>query len=177
MVKDGRGVTVALVAVVGILAAGVSYLGLRVWVDLGHSLPVASWGGAVLLVFMAIGIYFAGLPVRRFVQGRARKELSPMRAMRTLVLAQAAALTGAAVFGWYAAHVLVLLPDLDVDTARRAAVRALVLCAASILLVVAGLLAQRMCRFDDKDRQGAGGPEDTSEGTDRERPDEGRDRA
>ena len=62
---------------------------------------------------------------RRFLRGEATRPLSPLRAMRTLVLAQAAALTGALVAGWYAAQALVLLPDADVDSVRAAMLRSL----------------------------------------------------
>ena len=72
--------------------------------------------------------------------------------MRTLVLAQAAALTGALVAGWYAAQALVLLPDADVDSVRAAMLRSLAVCVSGVLMIVAGLLVQAMCRIDDQDR-------------------------
>jgi signal transduction histidine kinase len=151
VVRDGRGVSVRLVLVVALLATAVAWIGLRLWFDAGHALPGASWGGAVLIVFMAVGVYFAGLPIRRFLRGEATRPLSPLRAMRTLVLAQAAALTGALVAGWYAAQALVLLPDADVDSVRAAMLRSLALCVSGVLMVVAGLLVQSMCRIDDQD--------------------------
>jgi len=102
-----------------------------------------------VLAFMAVGVFFAGLPVRRFLRGQSRKSLNPMRAMRTLVLGQAAALTGALVCGWYLAQVLVLLPDIDVQSRRTLAIRLAALSAGGVLLAVAGLLTQRMCRVDN----------------------------
>ena len=101
---------------------------------------------------MAVGVYCAGLPIRRFLRGEATRPLSPLRAMRTLVLAQAAALTGALVAGWYAAQALVLLPDADVDSVRAAMLRSLAVCVSGVLMIVAGLLVQAMCRIDDQDR-------------------------
>jgi signal transduction histidine kinase len=150
VVRDGRGVSVRLVLVVALLATAVAWIGLRLWFDAGHALPGASWGGAVLIVFMAVGVYFAGLPIRRFLRGEATRPLSPLRAMRTLVLAQAAALTGALVAGWYAAQALVLLPDADVDSVRAAMLRSLAVCVSGVLMIVAGLLVQSMCRIDDQ---------------------------
>ena len=94
MVRDGRGITLPLALLVAVLTTAVAWIGLSLWVGSGHALPGASWGGAVLIVFMAVGVYCAGLPVRRFLRGEATRPLSPLRAMRTLVLAQAAALTG-----------------------------------------------------------------------------------
>jgi hypothetical protein len=142
---------VRLVLVVAVLATAVAWIGLRLWFGAGHALPGASWGGAVLIVFMAVGVYCAGLPIRRFLRGQATRPLSPLRAMRTLVLAQAAALTGALVAGWYAAQALVLLPNADVDSVRAAMLRSLAVCVSGALMVVAGLLVQAMCRIDDHD--------------------------
>jgi hypothetical protein len=149
MVRDGRGISVRLVLGVGVVVAALSWIGLRLWTDGGHGLPDGSWASAVLLLFMAVGIYFAGLPVRRWQRGESAKPLSMMRAMRTLVLAQAAALTGAAVAGWYAAQVIVRLPDFDVASVRQDTVRFVVLLVAGVALSASGLAVQRMCRIDD----------------------------
>jgi len=151
MVRDGRGVSVRLVLFVGLAATGFAYLGLRVW-DLQNSLFLqTSWISLIVLLFMACGVFFAGLPVRRFLRGQSKKSLNPMRAMRTLVLAQAAALTGGLVSGWYLAQVLVLLPDFDIESRRTLVLRLAALSAGGALLAVAGLLTQRMCRVDKSD--------------------------
>jgi hypothetical protein len=65
---------------------------------------------------MAAGVYWAGVPVQKMREGSADKPISPLRAARTLVLAQAAALAGSALVGWYAAQALLLLPDLDIES-------------------------------------------------------------
>jgi hypothetical protein len=166
MLRNGRGVSIRLVLVVSVVVTGFSYLLLRRWTEQGGTLPPASWGGLVVLVFMACGVLFAGLPVRRFLRGKATKTLNPMRAMRTLVLAQAAALTGAAVTGWYVAQVLVLLPILDVPSRRTMASGLAALAAGGVLMAVAGLLTQAMCRVD-----GGGRGSDSEQGGDRDRDD------
>jgi hypothetical protein len=160
MVTGGRGVTIRLLLVLGIVVTGFSYLVLRIWTDQGGTLPPTSWGGLVVLVFMACGVFSAGLPVRRFLRGQARKPLNPIRAMRTVVLAQASALTGAAVIGWYVAQILVLLPILDVASRRSMALRLAALAAGGILMVVAGLVVQAMCRVD-QDRRGGDADSDS----------------
>jgi hypothetical protein len=162
MVRDGRGVSIRLVLLLTLVVTAVAYQGLRIWTGQGHLLPVPSWGALIVLVFMASGVFFAGLPVRRFLRGQAKKPLNPMRAMRTLVLAQAAALTGALVTGWYVAQVLVLLPLVDLPSRRDDVVRLAVLAAGGVLMAIAGLVAQAMCRVDkdhrdgDRDRDGEG---------------------
>jgi hypothetical protein len=170
MLRDGRGVTIRLVLLVGVVVTGFSYLILRVWTGQGGSLPQASWGGLTVLVFMACGVLFAGLPVRRFLAGRATKPLNPIRAMRTLVLAQACALTGALLAGWYIAQVLVMLPTLDVSSRRTVALRVAALAAGGVVMVVAGLLTQAMCRVNDGGRGSEGGRNGDRDGDEEQEP-------
>jgi hypothetical protein len=168
MVTGGRGVSLRFILLVGLVATTFAYLVLRIWSGQGRALPQASWGSLVVLVFMACGVFFAGLPVRRFLRGRATKPLNPIRAMRTLVLAQASALTGALVTGWYLAQVLVLLPDFDIPSRRNLGFVLAALGAGGCLMVIAGLAVQSMCRVggDRGDRNGDheddpdGSPED-----------------
>jgi MFS family permease len=155
MVNSGRGVHLTLVATVAAVVALVGYAVLRFWVGGGHSAPQVSWGGAVLLLAMAVGVYVVGVPVRRYRLGRpnakGRRPMTALRAWRTLVLAQAAALTGAAATGWYVAQGLILLPNLDVPTVRGQGLRVAALTAGSMAIVAAGLMVQRMCRLDGDD--------------------------
>ena len=148
MVRDGRGISIRLVLLLGLAVTALAYPALRIWTGRGHELPPTSWVSVIVLVFMAFGVVFAALPIRRFLRGQAKKPLNPLRAMRTLVLAQAAALTGALVAGWYLAQVLVLWPNLDVGSVRAVAVRLAALAAGGVVLATAGLLAQAMCRVD-----------------------------
>src|SRR5450759_39884 len=118
MVRDGRGVSIRLVLLLGLAVTAIAYPLLRVWTGQDHELPQTTWVSVIVLVFMACGVVFAGLPVRRFLRGQARKPLNPIRAMRAVVLAQASALTGALVTGWYVAQILLLLPDFDIASVR-----------------------------------------------------------
>jgi hypothetical protein len=157
MVTAGKGVTIRLVLLVGLVVTAFAYLALRIWTAHGGGVPPASWGALIVLVFMACGVFFAGLPVRRFLRGQASKPLNPIRAMRTVVLAQASALTGALVTGWYLAEILVLLPDFDIASRRSLVWRLAALAAGGVLMVVAGLVVQGMCRVDKDHHDSDGG--------------------
>jgi hypothetical protein len=152
VVNQGRGLRWSQLAAITLVIGLLSWLGWRLYLNAGHLLGPASWVSAVMLVAMAVLVIGAGLPVRRFLRGEARKTLSPIRAARTLVLAQAAALTGSGVLGWYAAQVAHTLADLDLPDYRDLLWRLLALCAASLVLATAGMLTQRMCRVDPPDR-------------------------
>ncbi len=158
MVNQGHGLRWAQLAGIAVVVGVLSWLGWRLYLNGGHLLGPASWVSAVMLVAMAVLVIGAGLPVRRFLRGEARRSLSPIRAARTLVLAQAAALTGSGVLGWYAAQVAHALANLDLPGYRDLLWRLLALCAASLVLTTAGMLTQRMCRVDppedgDRDRE------------------------
>ncbi|MGB8382962.1 MAG: DUF3180 domain-containing protein [Dermatophilaceae bacterium] len=147
-----EGVRSRHLAVVAFVVGGLAFVLLRLLEGTGSAVPPPGWAAVLLLVFMAVGVYFAGLPVKRMRSGRPSPKIGPLRAARTLVLAQAAALTGAALIGWYAAQVLLLVPDLDVESQRGRLVPLAAVLVASALLVVSGLLVQRMCRLDEDQR-------------------------
>ncbi|MGV1007618.1 MAG: DUF3180 domain-containing protein [Dermatophilaceae bacterium] len=147
-----EGVRTRHLAVVAFVVGSVGYVLLRLVEGGGTELPAPGWTAVLLIVFMAVGVYFAGLPVKRLRSGSPAATISPLRAARTLVLAQAAALTGAALIGWYAAQVLLLVPDLDVESRRARLLPLAAVLVASALLVVSGLLVQRMCRLDEDQR-------------------------
>ncbi|WP_344129304.1 DUF3180 domain-containing protein [Pedococcus bigeumensis] len=149
--NDGSGLRWSQLVSITLVVGLVSWISWRLYLNAGHLLGPASWVSAVLIVAMAVLVVAAGLPVRRFLRGEARKTLSPIRAARTLVLAQAAALTGSAVLGWYAAQVAHALADVDLPGYRSLLWRLLALTAASLVLVAAGMLTQRMCRVDPPD--------------------------
>jgi hypothetical protein len=153
VVNQGTGLRWSQLAAVTLAVGLVSWLGWRLYLNAGHLLVPVSWVSAVLLVAMAVLVVSAGLPVRRFLRGEARKTLNPLRAARTLVLAQAAALTGAGVLGWYAAQAVHALADLDLPDYHTVLWRLLGACAGALTLMVAGMATQRMCRVEPPEDQ------------------------
>lgn len=107
------------------------------------------WPVMVALVLLAGLVLWTGWAVRAYTRGR-RPSLSGLRAARTLVLAQSAALTGAALAGWYAGHVLLVVGDLDVGALRSKALAAGLATLASVALSVAGLVVERWCRVSPR---------------------------
>jgi hypothetical protein len=148
VVNEGHGLRWAHLAGVALVVGMLAWLGWRLYLNSGRLLGPVSWVSLVLLVAMASLVVAAGLPVRRFLRGEARKSLNPLRAARTLVLAQAAALTGAGVFGWYAAQAVHALTDLQLPGYRELLWRLVALCVSALVLATAGMLTQHMCRVD-----------------------------
>ncbi len=150
MVNDAQGIRLRLLLAVGVVIAGLSWVVLRLATSAGRDLPGESWLTAVLLFALGLGLVLAGRPVKRLVAGTATRTVHPLYAARVLAMAQAAALGGAAIAGWYAAQLLLVLPDGDVSSQRQRlfVLGLLVLTAAG--LAVVGLLVQRWCRLDDE---------------------------
>ncbi|WP_298461821.1 DUF3180 domain-containing protein [uncultured Cellulomonas sp.] len=120
--------------------------------------PPVSWPVVVVMLVIAGGVLRMGWAVRQFLQGR-RPDLDPVRAARTAVLAKASCYTGASLLGWYAAQVLVVLGDLEIDSQRERAVAAGVAALGAAVLAVVGLVVEHLCRIpppsDDAAEKGA----------------------
>ena len=144
-----RGIRPMLLLVVAAVTSIVTVLAARLTGEATAALSPRQWAGILPLALMAVVVTLAGIMVARWRRGRATPPISPLWAARTLVLGQASALTGAALVGWYAAHGLLLLPDLDVDSqkARLWLVGAHVV--AAVAVSVAGMITQRRCRIDE----------------------------
>lgn len=144
--------TLAIVAA----AAGLVSFGLFAMLTRsGDLVPRPPVLAGVLLVVMAALVLWLARPVRRYLQGRATTSLDPLRAARTVVLAQAAALTGSAAAGWYAGQLVVVLTDLSLVANRSRILPLALLMAAGLALATAGLVAQRWCRVDPRDEDEA----------------------
>lgn len=145
----------SLIAVL-VAVAVVGWLVLRALESRAVYLPVVPWLVDVAILALAGAIFWLGWGVRAYQKGK-RPNLDGIRAARTLVLAKAAALTGALLGGWYLAQVLVVLGDLAIEPRRDRAVAAGVAVLCSVALAVVGLVVEKFCELppSDKDRSGS----------------------
>jgi hypothetical protein len=149
---------VAALALLGAVSTVLSLLLQRMLRASGWTMPPVPWTAAIGLLLVACLVYSAALPVRRMIRGGPNaRPVEPLRAARTAVLAKATAYAGAAVVGWYLAELLLLVPDLDIETRQTQALRAAVTALAALAASVAGLLAERMCRLPPEDGDKPGG--------------------
>jgi hypothetical protein len=160
--RPREGLRVTTLVIVALVALIVGWAGMKWWLSSGHYVPDPGWVGLVVMAFLGGGVLVAGSQVKQVRDGRSLTTMSPIRAARTLVLGQAAALTGAALTGWYASNALLLLPDIDVESQLARLWPLLAHLALAVLLAVAGMVTQSMCRIkppkrkddneDDEDR-------------------------
>jgi hypothetical protein len=152
--------TLALVTVVTTVVGWLVVVGLE---RRGTYLPHVPWIVDVALVGLAGAVFWAGWAVRAYLKGR-RPSLDPLRAARTLVLAKAAALTGALLAGWYLAQVLAVLGDLAIEARRDKAIAAGVAALCAVVLAVVGLVAESFCRIPPPDSEASNGDRSRSTG-------------
>ena len=157
-----RGLRLRWLVVVALAVATLGWVLLDQARGRGTMLSPVRWPVHVGLLLLCVGVVVAGLQVRSYLRGR-RPSFDGLRAARTLVLAQAAALTGAGLTGWYAAQVLLVVGDLGFEPMRDRAIGAVAAALLSVVLTVAGCVVERWCRIasphDDVDGPGGRGAE------------------
>ena len=144
----GSGVRARLAVLVGLVVGVLSWLIWRFYSDTGNLVPRPPVLAMLLLAVMAAFVAAWAWPVRRYLHGDATRPLDPLRAARTVVLSQAAALTGSAAIGWYAGQLVVVLGRLDLLANRDRILPLSLATLVAMALAVAGLLGQRWCRVD-----------------------------
>lgn len=151
-VKSVEGIRVSTGAIVAGICGLASVVLLQVVRSFGGAYPVLSWIGMAPLLAVTALVLVMCWQIRRYLLGASVEPPSPQRGRGTLVGAQAAALGGAALFGWYAANGIVHLPNVDVTSERTQLVWGLLHALIALGLSAAGFIGQAWCRIDESDR-------------------------
>lgn len=156
MVSRPDGIRLRVLVAVAVIVGGGSWVVLKLVQGGGRDLPSTSWLAVFIFVALGLGLLVAGRPVKRLVAGRATRAVNPLYAARVLAMAQAAALAGAAIVGWYLAQLVLLLPDADIPSQQLQMLVLGVLGLAAAGLATVGLVVQRWCRLDEDATNGQG---------------------
>lgn len=143
-------VLAAAIAIPMMMVWGVSSVALR-----GGASPVLVPWTTLLVGFVLGGVVIAaGWAVRQVRMGRRR--MDPTRAVRTAVLGQASAYAGALLAGCYGGYALTLIPYWSHAPRREAAIAAGLAALGGVVMLAAGIIAERWCRIgpDDDDDKG-----------------------
>lgn len=146
-----REIRVQALGLAALLAAALGFGVFTVVTRSGSLVPRPPVLAGVLLVVMGGLVLWMARPVRRYLRGEATRPLDALRAARVVVLAQAAALTGALAAGWYLGQLAVVLTDLSLVANRMRVLPLLALALTGVALAAAGMVAQRWCRVDPPD--------------------------
>jgi len=133
--------TLVLLGVAGLVVGWLVEIGLA---STGRAILVAPYGLAIALVVLALAIVAVAVPVRRVARGRPGARVDPFYATRVVVLSKAASLA-AAIFAGLMGGALVFVatrPVVSTDMLWKSIAGL----AASAALLIAGLVAENMCR-------------------------------
>ena len=119
------------------------------WLEVPWTLPVG-------LLLVALGLAVTVLSWRRRLAGAPRaRPVDPLAAARLVGLAKASSHVGAVLAGLYAGYSAFLVPDADMYAQRLWATACTAVAAA--LVVVLGLVLERILRLPEKDDRAASG--------------------
>jgi hypothetical protein len=153
-------VSVGRLASVSLVIGGLSTILWLLWDRTGRLVPEPPWLAAALVGLLIVVVLWVAWPVRATARGTATRHLDPLRAARAVVFAQAGALTGAALAGWYAGQLAVVAANLDLVAYHGRLWRIALLVVGSGLLAAAGLVAQSWCRVNRPKDEDHDGPTD-----------------
>ncbi|MDI2127994.1 DUF3180 domain-containing protein [Yinghuangia seranimata] len=149
---------------VAVATGALAYGGINLWLTRGTPPGVPVLAPFVLLLLAGVALA-TGLALRsRFKAQRERrvdaKPVDPLTAARAVVFAKASSLVAALIAGLYGGYGLYLWMHLDNEVRRQQAARCGYSVGAAVLLVLAALFLERVCRVpedEDKPPNGAQG--------------------
>lgn len=121
-----------------------------------ESLAVVLAGLGILLALLAIPVRLStrrAQQVREHPGTQRKPPVDPFYATRVLILARSGTLTGALVSGVFAGMLLAIVTPPSIPVTQLV-VRMTVLLGAGLVLVVGGIIGERMCRLPPDDTQG-----------------------
>jgi hypothetical protein len=139
--------TVIILALVGV---AIGWALEAVLVSMGRPLAVPPFTLSAALVLIAGIIIAMAVPVWRVVRGTAKKRVDPFYATRVVVLAKASSLAGA-LLGGAAVAVTAFVLTRSVLPAIGSVALSIAASVCAILLLIAGLVAEKMCTLPPED--------------------------
>lgn len=151
-----RSSVLAVAFVVGVL---LGYLLVPLSESQNGTAPRVEWAAIMALAVIAGILLVFAYSTYRTVH-RERLLMDPRRAVNFLLLAKASALMGALIAGGYLGFGWQFVDQMDIQLPRERVIHSVIAAAASVLIVLAGLLLERACRVPKGgDDNGKGAPE------------------
>ena len=136
-----------LLAAMLVISAAVGW-GVATLVDAYADSPLpVPWTAALVMFLLALALALWARGTRARLAGAAgTKPMDPLVAARSAALAMAASRTGAIVAGFYSGAAIAFVPSWAAASARERILIALVTVLGAVLVVVAALWLERVCR-------------------------------
>jgi hypothetical protein len=139
-----------ILLLLAILGGGVGWFVETALVAMGRAAFIPPITLAAALALIAVIVVALAVPVHRVVRGTNKTRIDPFYATRAVLLAKASSLTGAIIGGFSFAVVAYLLTR-SVLPAGGSLGLAISTAVASVLLLVGGLVAEKMCTLPPRD--------------------------
>ncbi|WP_040168244.1 DUF3180 domain-containing protein [Microbacterium gorillae] len=153
--------TVGVLLIAVVLGLGVGFGIDLVLTTMARPTFLPDWLLPIAQVVIAAAVLLFAWPIRRSVRNPDAPRVDPFRALRTAVLARASSMLGA-VLGGFAGGLLIFVLTRPVQPRVGSIAVIIVSLVASVVLVVAALVAEYFCTLpkdDDDDPSGLDGPE------------------
>ena len=149
-----------LLVALAVLAGAIGFATVSLWeTAFGRTLPVPLMA-SITLFLLAVAIFIWAILIRpRLLRKEGTKPISPFTAARTAALAMAASRTGALVVGFYLGTALAFSGKLYIPVAQERFWFSLIAALAAILVVLAALWLEYICRLPGDDDDDASGPQ------------------
>ena len=135
-----------------------AYLGVRIGVGAGLAIPISEPNLLVTLPSIAVVNIGLAVPIlrykratQRFIAGTQKsrpKRLNPFYAVRVVLVSKSASIAGAWFFGW---HLGVLGNQVLTQVMSEAVVNTVIGLVGSLMMVIAGVIAEKACRLPEDD--------------------------
>jgi hypothetical protein len=140
----------SLIVAVALLGAALGWLLETALVASGRAAFIPPVTLAAALALIAVIVVVMAVPVFRVVRGTAKSRIDPFYATRVVLLAKATSITGA-LLGGAAVAILVYLLTRSVTPPTASLGLAIATVVAGVLLLVGGLVAEKMCTLPPSD--------------------------
>lgn len=132
---------------IGVSALALAWLVTKAMLRTGATPATVPWTVHVVAIAAGAVALWLGWQVRAYLKGD-KPNLDGLRAARTAVFAQACAYVGAILTGAYAGYALGLADMWGHEPRREVIVSALLAAVTSLVMLVAGVVAENWCRND-----------------------------
>lgn len=155
-----RTIRPAWLIVVTVVLAVAGWVGTSLTSRASLALPILPLSSLITMGLIVVVCWILGIKVRRWRDGKREKQLDPLLAARTLVLAQACAYAGAVLFGWHVGILLDQLPTISMRADLGIIWRMVAMMAGAVCMVVTGVVVERFCKLPPEDTDLGATPKD-----------------
>ncbi|WP_231687131.1 DUF3180 domain-containing protein [Arthrobacter alpinus] len=158
-----RTIRPAWLIVVTVVLAVLGWVGTVLSSRASMALPVLPLSSLITMGLIVVVCWILGLKVRRWRDGKRDKELDPLLAARTVVLAQACAYAGAVLFGWHLGILLNQVPTISMRADLGIVWQLLAMMAGGLCMVATGVVVERFCKLPPDDTELGAEPKEKRE--------------